>query len=174
MDDQYDVEALLEWRVERDEHLRSHYTSPIPEEHLPSFAGLRYFEPDPAMMTRGRFTAADGKIDITSSTGGVMGYELAGHVTLTLGDESVRLAVLRGEEDDVFIPFRDATSGVESYGGGRYVPAVIDDTGEATVDFNRTINPFCAYDEEFSCPLPPHGNWLTHRVAAGEQAYEAP
>ncbi len=172
MSDHYDTTALLAWRAERDEHFKNHYASPIPEEHLPTFEGLRYFEPNPALAMRGTFTSAQGTVDITSSTGGVMGYQLAGHVALTLDDESVRLVVLQGEEDDLFIPFRDATSGVGSYGGGRYAPAVTNDGGDATVDFNRAINPFCAYDEEFSCPLPPPQNWLSVAVTAGEMHYE--
>ncbi len=172
MGDQYDTTALLEWRAERDAHFKTHYASPIPEEDVSTFEGLRYFEPNPALLMRGAFTSAHGAVDITSSTGGVMDYQLAGHVAVTLDDKLVLLVVLQGEEDDLFIPFRDATSGVESYGGGRYAPAVVHDGGDATVDFNRAINPFCAYDEEFSCPLPPAQNWLSVAVTAGEMDYE--
>ena len=97
--------------------------------------------------------------------------DLAGYVDLTVGSETHRLIVLHGEEDELFIPFRDATSGDSTYGGGRYVPVVPTEPGRAVFDFNRAANPYCAYDEEFSCPLPPVESWLPFPIPAGEMDY---
>lgn len=169
----YDLEALLEWRAGRDERFRTHYASPIPEEDLPSFRGLSYFDPDPTLRVPGRFTPAEGKVDIATSTGGTMGYALAGYVDLILGTEAARVTVIHAEEDELFIPFRDATCGAGSYEGGRYAPVFISGPGEATVDFNRAVNPYCAYDEEFSCPLPPAENVLPMVIRAGEMDYHS-
>lgn len=172
MNDPFDVADLLRWRADRDEFFRAHYASPIPEDHLASFTGLRYFDPDPAFVLEGAFSGAEGKVEIASSTGSATEYSLAGHIALEFGSTAHRLVVLHGEEDELFVPFRDGTSGVESYGGGRYAPVVVSRPGRAMVDFNRAVNPYCAYDEEFSCPLPPRDNWLDVRVTAGEMHCE--
>ena len=161
-----DLEALLAWRTDRDEEYRSHYASPIPEGH--HFTALRYFDPSPDWVRAGSFTPAEGRIEIGSSTGGTSEYAQAGYFDLRVGDESHRLIVLHGEEGELFIPFRDASAGDSTYGGGRYVPVTVIEPGRAFVDFNRAINPYCAYDEEFSCPLPPAENRLPFPIPAGE------
>lgn len=172
MADDLDINALTEWRAGRDEFSRHHYASPIPEEHLPSFDGLEYFDPDPAFVHTGDFSTAEGRIEIASSTGGSSHYPVAGYVELHFGSVPSRLVVLHAEGDDLFIPFRDTTCGTGSYGGGRYAPVVINGAGEATVDFNRAVNPYRVYDEEFSCPLPPPENWLQIPITAGEMMYD--
>jgi hypothetical protein len=167
----YDIAALLDRRAARDEHFRTHFTSPIPEEHLERFEGLEYFDPDPDLVRTGTFAAAEGKLDITSSTGNTTSYRLAGHVDLAINENTHRLIVLHGEDGEMFIPFRDITCGTGSYGGGRYVPAVPKAPNEMIIDFNLALNPWCAYDEEFSCPLPPVDNWLRVPIRAGEKDY---
>jgi uncharacterized protein (DUF1684 family) len=166
----YDIEALLAWRAARDEEFRTSYASPLPEEHMESFHHLRYFEPDAAMAVSGPFAPAEGKFDITSSTGSVSGYDLAGRVTLTVNGETRTLVVL-GVDDDMFIPFRDTTCGTDSYVGGRYVSVERTKTDSAVIDFNRAVNPYCAYDEDFSCPLPPADNWFNVPIRVGEMDY---
>ena len=165
------VAGLTEWQNERDEFFRSHYASPLPESDVEAFGGLSYFEPNPRLVLLGEFTSAEGTIEIGSSSGDSRGYPLAGYVELRFGPEAYRLVVLQGEDGDLLIPFRDSTSGSESYGGGRYVTAVRSGSDEVAVDFNRAVNPYCAYDEEFSCPLPPVKNWLPVPVQAGEKVY---
>ena len=166
-----DHAGLLAWRADRDEEYRSHYASPIPEDH--QFTALRYFDPDPDWVLAGSFTPAEGRIEIGSSTGGTTGYDLAGYLDLPVDGETHRLIVLHGEEGELFIPFRDATAGDSTYGGGRYVSVTLTEPGQAIVDFNRAVNPYCAYDEEFSCPLPPSENWLPFPIPAGEMTYLA-
>lgn len=170
----YDTTTLLAWRAERDEEFRTHYASPIPEEHLPDFDGLRYFDPDPALVVTGVLHREERRVEISSSTGRFSSYKMAGRAELDLSGERCSLVVLHGEEEELFIPFRDATCGSESYGGGRYVR--VEKTGliEVRIDFNRATNPLCAYDEEFSCPLPPSENWLEFPIRAGEMDYLAP
>lgn len=166
----YDIETLLAWRAARDEEFRTSYASPLPEEHVEWFRHLRYFEPDAALDVSGPFTPAEGKYDITSSTGSLSGYDLAGRVKLTVNGETRTLVVL-GADDEMFIPFRDATCGIDSYRGGRYAPIELMGLDRARVDFNRAINPYCAYDEDFSCPLPPADNCFTVPIRAGEMDY---
>ncbi len=167
----YDVAGLMAWRLHRDEVMKASYASPIPEDHLEAFTSLGYFEPEPALAVSGTFAARSGKRDIESSTGGITAYTVAGSVTVTVGGETRRLVVLSAEEDEMFVPFSDATCGKESYGGGRYAPVVLTEPGVAMVDFNRAVNPFCAYDPEFSCPLPPPENRFGVAIEAGEKDY---
>ena len=166
----YDTAGLRAHRRERDNHFSSHYASPIPEEHQEAFAGLDYFLPDPALAVEGAFTGDERSLEVTSSTGGTSAYRVAGRIDLTVRGEARSVIALWGEEDEIFVPFRDGTSGIDSYGGGRYVPAAVSND-KATLDFNRALNPWCAYDEEFSCPLPPVDNWFDVAITAGEKNY---
>lgn len=79
-------------------------------------------------------------------------------------------------KDYLFIPFGDATSGVESYGGGRYIDAFLSDIkdGKLQLDFNKAYNPYCAYAAGYNCPLPPRENLLSIAIPAGEKNYGKP
>jgi uncharacterized protein (DUF1684 family) len=69
----------------------------------------------------------------------------------------------------LFIPFRDLTSGKESYGGGRYIDTEIPAGETLILDFNRAYNPYCAYSHRYSCPIPPEENTLKVEIRAGEK-----
>jgi uncharacterized protein (DUF1684 family) len=83
------------------------------------------------------------------------------------------LTLYRGTDGDLFLPLRDATSGDETYGAGRYLEPLMLDDGRVLVDFNYLYNPYCAYNDAWSCPLPPRENWLTVPIRAGEKAFAA-
>ena len=94
----------------------------------------------------------------------------AGTVKFTAdGTEATLLAFHQG--DELFIPFRDSTSGNETYGAGRYVEAEPLGDGRFELDFNRAYNPYCAYNDAWRCPLPPRENWLTVPIRAGEMSF---
>lgn len=163
---------IAEWRSERDRFFKEHYASPLSDEATEAFAGLDYFDVDEALIFETRLDGVpEATLQIDSSTGSVLDYPVAGAVVIQFGDDHVSLIVLRGDENEMYIPFRDTSCGVEVYGGGRYVSVDVAGDGSCTVDFNRAINPYCAYDPEFSCPLPPQRNWLNRRIAAGEKDY---
>lgn len=164
-------DKIAEWRIQRDGFFRSHYASPLPDDVMESFDGLEYFEVDSSLVFEVDLEPATPDLEISSSTGGSSRYPVAGVVTVPFSAETMSLVVLQGEEGEMFIPFRDATSGVASYAGGRYAPLERAPNGRLIVDFNRSINPYCAYDEDFSCPLPPARNWIGHSIEAGERAY---
>ncbi|SOD91762.1 DUF1684 domain-containing protein [Spirosoma fluviale] len=85
------------------------------------------------------------------------------------------LNVIRMPEyrDYLFLPFKDATSGKETYGGGRYIDLRTGDIkdGRVTIDFNKAYNPYCAFQEGYPCPIPPKNNTLSVSIEAGEKAY---
>ena len=170
-----DIAALERHRKQRDGFFGEHYASPLPEEDMERFAGLRYFAPDPRWRLVGSWTPEpeDARLDVVASTGTASAYRLAGWVDVDLGGESYHLAVLDDGDGGRFVPFRDVTCGQSTYPGGRYVPVEVDGR-TAVVDFNYASNPYCAYDEEFSCPLPPPGYVLPVRIEAGEKDYRPP
>ena len=170
----YDHEAILTERIERDSFLCEHYASPIPEETRSAYEGADYFDPDSRLAFSGPFAPSAATISIPSSSGLASGYRCAGNVRIGVGGHDYDLTVLDDGDGGAFLPFGDATNGQSTYGGGRYVAVDIHDDGTATVDFNRAVNPHCAYDEEYSCPLPPAGNTIAEPIEAGERIYREP
>lgn len=167
-----DIDHLLRDRAERDRFLVTHYSSPLPEEHRENFRGLDYFPPDSRWEIEcGYESTTPHSVPLPSTSGRENPYTKIGVVALTIEGTAYELMVLDDGDGGVFIPFRDGTSGVETYGGGRYVDVVSVSDASAIVDFNTARNPWCVYDEEFICPLPPTENWITQRIPAGEKMY---
>ncbi len=162
---------LERWRQERDDFFRHHYATPLSDDVIAGFAGISYFPADVSWRFNVSLVAADSPVDIESSTGATSQYPGAGVVEIQFPTGPARLRVLWGEEDDLFVPFRDLTSGAATYSGGRYVVVENADGGGLVVDFNKATNPYCAYDEEFSCPLPPAENCLQFPVEVGERDF---
>ena len=170
--------AWRRWRETRDELFRTHPQSPLPEEARAAFPGLRYFDYDPAF----RVTAALADLDappqpVETSGGGTLLFRSFARASFELGGEPLTLEVywLEGYGGGAFLPVRDATSGRETYGGGRYILDTVKGAdlggGKDTLvlDFNFAYNPSCSYDPGWVCPLAPPANRLPVRVAAGER-----
>ena len=164
------------WRRGRDELFATHPCTPLPRSVRQGFGGLEVAAYDPAYafvievdteVTPRRFTVGSG-------TGEAFTYEVIGAVTLPVG----RLEVLWLDDyaGGVFLPFADATNGVETYGAGRYLLDTPkgadlgdDDQGRLVVDLNFAYHPSCTYDPAYSCPLPPPDNRLEVAVPVGER-----
>ena len=180
-------EALPKFRKARDELFRTHPQSPLAISSRRRFAGLDYFEPDPSFRVHGHVEPMPSAETIEIDTGGedgVITYRRAGRLRFSVGGTSCQLTVfsLVGYGGGLFLPFRDATSGHETYGGGRYLFDTVKNTDglalelgagspEVVIDFNYAYNPSCAYDARWACPLAPRENWLTLPVRAGEKIF---
>ena len=163
---------VTEFRHRKDELFRRSAASPLTPEQRAAFSGLRYFSEDPALrfevtLERGGPTETE---EIQTSDGQVRHMARAGIVRFPLDQREVTLATYE-QGDDLFIPFRDATSGVDTYGAGRYVEAYPLGDDRYLLDLNLAYNPYCAYNEDWSCPLPPRENWLDVPIRAGERAF---
>ncbi len=174
--DEY-VQQLESNRAEKDEFFATHRQSPIPPEKRDNFEGLAYFDPDPAYRVEATVTKFDQpeQVHLDTSDGRSIRYNRAFEFEFELDGETLTLAGYRQDTDDaVFVPFRDKTTGQESYKDGRYIELEVEGTLEdgerIVIDFNLAYSPFCAYSETFSCPLPPEENWLEVVVPAGERA----
>jgi uncharacterized protein len=181
-------DALTRFRAGRDELFRTHPQSPIEPEERGSFSGLHYFDHDPSYRVSAQLEPGDGS-ELLIDTGGDDGavhYRRIGKLTFALGDERCALTVLSLVQyaGGLFVPFRDATSGHETYGGGRYLFDTAKDTdglvleittgsSEVVIDFNFAYNASCAYSPRWACPLAPPENHLRVAVRAGEKIYKS-
>jgi uncharacterized protein (DUF1684 family) len=172
--------ALLGFRAAKDRLFAEHPSSPIPAGARRDFRGLAYWRHDPAL----RFTAPlepdpeAPPLDLPrSALGPPIPFVRIGWVDFAVDGGTCRLAVhwLTEYAGGIFIPFRDATSGTESYGGGRYLwdsakGADLGQVGdELVLDFNYAYHPSCVYDPGWSCPLAPPENRLSVPIRAGER-----
>jgi hypothetical protein len=169
-------ESWGEWVAERDDLFATHPQSPI--EDRPRFDGLPYFPYDPRCRTSGRFTPGDDEIAVVGHSGeGTTRFVLIGVVEFEVAGNPGRLEVLWLDAygGGVFLPFRDASNGVSTYGGGRYLLDTVKgaDLGhrgdEITLDFNYAYHPSCVHSSRWSCPLAPTANRLSFTVEAGER-----
>jgi uncharacterized protein len=168
--------AVTAERAKKDQTFRTGPDSPIRDKA--AFRGLTYFAPDPAWRVTARlepFADKTQKLVVRLSDGSEDVYEKIAHVVFARNGQACRLLVVK-QHGILSILFRDGTSGKESYGGGRYLdldPATMT-TDRALLDFNAAYNPYCAYNHNYACPLPPAENTLTIPVRAGETYREQP
>ena len=154
--------------------------SPIPVAQRPAFRGLTYFPPDPAWRYAGSVTRypAPERITIVTTSGTPRPCERWGRVTFARDGRVLTLQIYRLLDlpdrpggEGLFLPFKDQTTGKETYPAGRYVDLDGPDGGPFVLDFNRAYNPSCAYGEpeRFQCPVTPAENALSTAVTAGER-----
>jgi uncharacterized protein (DUF1684 family) len=171
--------AATMFRAARDRLFREHPDSPIPPQIRHEWQNARWFDYAPAWRLVGSVesdpSGVEFEFDLASD--GVLRCARIGHVHFAHGGVARSLALywLEGYGGGVWLPFLDATSGTETYGGGRYLYDTIKgaDLGvgakSIVLDFNFAYNPSCAYDERWSCPLSPPENRLPFAVTAGEK-----
>jgi uncharacterized protein (DUF1684 family) len=137
-----------------------------------SWLGTRWFAIDPAYRVVARLEPREGEMVVPDASGGKQTLKSPGTLTFMLGGKPQRLQpVLDGDDDgDQLVVFRDATSGRETYGGGRFVRARRQPDGTFVVDFNRAYAPPCAFTPYATCPLPPAHNRLRVAIPAGERS----
>jgi uncharacterized protein (DUF1684 family) len=171
------MSELDEFRAEKDAFFRDDPRSPLTAEQRASFKGLAYFRENEALRIRGELETEgvdrNERIVMQTTTGGEQEYRRAGILRFEVDGQPAQLTLYASDDaHDLFLPFRDGTSGKESYGAGRYLevePPGAD--GQVVVDLNYSYNPFCAYNPEWSCPIPPGENWLAVPIRAGERTF---
>lgn len=173
---------LAGFRAVRDQLFATHVQSPIPAEERTDFHGLGYFPPNADAVVEVALHPADGTIEIdTAGPDGVLSYRRIGVCRTTWGP--LTLWWLQAYGGGLFLPVRDATCGIETYGGGRYLTDTVKGTfgrglidlgaGRLRLDFNYLYNPSCAYDDAWACPLAPAENRVDQRIEAGELSYRS-
>ena len=167
------------WRATRDRMMVEHPQSPIPPGERDGFGGLRYFGYARAFRVLAEVEEAEPeRLEVVTSRDGAYAFTRFGRASFELAGEacSLDLLWLEGYGGGVFLPFRDGTSGKETYGAGRYLWDTVKgadlglEDGLMILDFNFAYNPSCAYDPRWDCPLAPPGSRLEIPVTAGERA----
>lgn len=157
--------------------------SPL-KEKAEDFRGIDYFAPNEAYRVQATLELTPEAIPFSMPTSnpklqkeyvsyGILHFELNGAPRQLRVYRSLKLAAMREYRDHLFLPFTDQTSGRDCYGGGRYMDLKLPGkSGKIVLDFNLCYNPYCAYSDGWSCPIPPSENYLDTRVEAGPMRYE--
>jgi uncharacterized protein (DUF1684 family) len=169
------------WRQERDLLFRTHPASAIEASVRARFTGLRYFDYDPAYRFVARVKAIEAPSTRMSHSGqGTTTFMPIGTISMAgIGiNETLVVYWLDAYGGGLFLPFRDATAGGSTYGGGRYLLDTVKGAdlggvdGRIVIDLNYAYHPSCVYSPRWSCPLAPRENWLRAAIPAGERLPE--
>lgn len=157
--------------------------SPLKEKDFKEFKTLDFFPIDLKYCIIAKFirTEKEKPFEMPTSSGKQKRFVKYGEAQFTINGKTLKLNIyksldltkLKKYKDNLFLPFTDLTSGVTTYGGGRYIDLLTTDiVGETiTIDFNKAYNPYCAYSENYSCPIPPEANDLKIEIRAGVKKF---
>ncbi len=169
------MSELTEFRKAKDDFFGSDHHSPLTEEQRRGFEGLKYYEenPDLSMVLEIEPYEEQEIVEMQTTTGDVAEYARYGRIAFEVNGQPAQLTVFKdSERGDYFLPFADATSGKETYGSGRYLELQPLGGNKALVDFNYAYNPYCAYDDRWSCPITPFENRIKLPIEAGEKNFK--
>lgn len=165
--------ATLRWNIiKRDDKLGVRVRD-LASKAVTEFKGVERFPIDVNWRLPARFEKGDSlrTIEVTNVIGQTVAQPSPGTIVFSVNDVEHRLDVMEGREE-FFIVFADATTGHETYGGGRFIYVKKPDAeGNTFIDFNKAYNPPCVFSPYATCPLPPKQNYLKLKVVAGEKAY---
>lgn len=157
-------------------------TSPLSDNERKVFKNLDFFPADSAYRVKAKFvrTANEKSFLMPTTTNRKAVYTKYGELHFSLFNKDQKLNVYQnteiilteGYEDYLFLPFTDLTNGEQTYGGGRYIDMRIPVNDFVTLDFNKAYNPYCTYNEKYSCPIVPGENDLDVEIMAGVKNYK--
>jgi uncharacterized protein (DUF1684 family) len=167
------MNSIKKFRVAKDEFFRYDPHSPLADDQKEYFNGLGYFPENRRLNFVIDIDEFDVKeeIQIQTSTGDYQIFQRFGIINFEVDGQSARLTVY-SNQNGFFLPFIDSLAGTETYPAGRYLDPEILSNGKLVVDFNLAYNPYCAYNDYWSCPLPPAENRLNVPIRAGEKIYK--
>lgn len=158
--------------------------SPLKKKDLKKFKGLDFFKVDSTFIVTADLTLTPEApvFQMKTTTSRKPLYKSYAIAKFKLKDQDLELTIYQSQDpykdekykDYLFLPFTDLTSGEESYGGGRYMDVMITDikNNKITLNFNNTYNPYCAYNERYSCPITPRKNHLDIEIKAGVKKFK--
>ncbi len=175
------IQGDTEFQRELNTFYKDASTSPLKKKDLKHFEGLDFFKFDSAYKVTAQFkrTPDEQPFEMKTTTDRKPIYIKYGEATFNLKGETFTLNVYENldykAKDDykpfLFLPFLDETNGLESYGGGRYINTAMPNGNNLVIDFNEAYNPYCAYNDKYSCPIVPRVNYLKTRVEAGVKTF---
>ncbi len=173
------LEKLTKFRTQKDQFFKTSEESPF--EDKKKYTKLNYFSPDQAFRIRATVEPIQdtAKLKLRMTGGEEESFVKYGYATFRLKEQSHKLLLLlkmgeAGEEDQLFLPFTDETNGFDTYGGGRYLDLELDKNKELMIDFNFAYNPFCAYNHNYTCPVPPKENHFNNSILGSKLKNKKP
>lgn len=175
--EQFSKKDVKKFQKEMNEHYANPEKSPLIKEDLKDFKSLDFFKPNKKYFVKASFkrTPDEKPFEMPTSTDRKPLYVKYGEIHFIIDGKNLKLDVFQNVEmsrmplykNNLFLPFTDLTSGVTTYGGGRYLDLTIPETDVMYIDFNQAYNPYCAYNYKYSCPIPPPQNDLNVEINAG-------
>jgi len=165
---------LYDFRAEKDQFFASHPQSPLTAAQKQEFKGLTYFPENEGLRLEVEVQKFPQKnvVEIQTSTGEVRIYNRFGRFYFEIDGQEASLTIYN-TDFGYFLPFVDSLANTETYGAGRYLEPEPLENGIFLVDFNMSYNPYCAYNELFSCPLTPFENRIKVPIRAGEKMFKS-
>ena len=165
---------LTPFQREINDFFKDASVSPLKKRDLKNFRGLDFFAYDSIYLVTAKLTKTpkEKPFMMLTTTDMMVEYIKYGTISFELLSNQYSLDIYKNledpnERDNLFLPFLDDTNGNESYGGGRYINLDIAQVDNLIIDFNSAFNPYCVYDEKYSCPIVPRENYLPLEIKAG-------
>ncbi len=175
-------EEVMAFRKDLNQKYSKAATSPLPPEMRSDFKGHHFYPIDKSYQLTAKFIKTENAkaFKMKTSTDRLPEYIKYGVLLFDLDDQqhqlslyqNISLAKVGQYKDYLFLPFKDTTNGEQTYGGGRYIDFKIPTNDVVILDFNKSYNPYCAYSDKFSCPIPPNENHLPIAIPAGIKKYK--
>lgn len=180
--DKQPVLGLTEFQKELNAFYKDASKSPLKKKDLKNFKGLDFYRFDSTYVVKAKFkrTPNEKPFKMKTTTDRLPNYVKFGIIEFQLEGKTHQLNIYQnldilddeGYEDYLFLPFLDNTNGEGSYAGGRYVEARIPEGNILVIDFNKAYNPYCSYNDKYSCPIVPRENYIDANVFAGVKAFD--
>jgi uncharacterized protein len=172
------IQDIKNWQQQLNNEYKNKPKSPLSLQDIKLFSGHNFFKIDTAYRVNATLVLRNDSTEIPfkTSTSRVLVHTKYADAYFTIKGQKFVLSIYQSKAlmnnkefvDFLFLPFIDATSGNETYGGGRYIDLKIPASGnKIVIDFNKAYNPYCAYSKGFSCPKVPEGNELPIKILAG-------
>ena len=165
---------LTPFQREINDFFKDASVSPLKKRDLKNFRGLDFFAYDSIYLVAAKLTKTpkEKPFMMLTTTDMMVEYIKYGTISFELLSNQYSLDIYKNledpnERDNLFLPFLDDTNGNESYGGGRYINLDIPQVDNLIIVFNSAFNPYCVYDEKYSCPIVPRENYIPLEIKAG-------
>lgn len=179
---QFERDSIIQFQKKMNENYADSAKSPLKKKDLAVFQALEFFPISEKYFVKATFkrTKKEKPFEMKTTTSrkplyvkyGELHFQIDGIPCQLNVYQNVEFSKKPGYKNSLFLPFTDYTSGLESYGGGRYIDLEIQKGNNWTIDFNQAYNPYCAYNEKYSCPIVPEVNDLKVEIKAGVKAFK--
>lgn len=176
------IYEILNFQNDLNAKFASEEESPLTSEDLESFSGLDFFKIDTSLIIEAKFirTPLETPFIMKTTTDREPVYVKYGEARFKLKGKAIILNIYQNQEllsqeeykDYLFLPFTDLTNGESSYAGGRFMDLRIPKDDYIILDFNQSYNPYCAYNDRYSCPVPPSENHIDLKILAGVKKFK--